>query len=251
MDRKQEIKTILKKRALKKSIEDKNKNKNLLNLSEDAIKSQITKDIEARISEYTTKMKELFNENIKIDDNERQKKKKYYKEKLRKLKKTLGSQEDVNHLLKMKKQVLRKMKSSFKKIESIEEKEKKKKVTCFFCRKNGHTVTECKEKQEKMNICFNCGSDQHNVHTCDKPVDYSNMPFASCFICKKEGHLSSYCTESNKGIYVKGGNCFVCQSTLHLAKDCPEKRLEIQNIKEQNKIAKQEKHLKIYHRCWR
>jgi len=50
---------------------------------------------------------------------------------------------------------------------------------CFFCRKKGHSVANCKErlKTEGENdnkntsiICFRCGSNEHTLKNCKVPV---------------------------------------------------------------------------------
>lgn len=236
-------KGILKRRALKKSIQEKNLIKSQFELNDNQIKSQITNDIQKKIEEYTLKYKSIKEENT-LDPKEKLKKKKYIKEKLRKLKKRIQSQDEIQFLVRNTKKTLRKLKSQTKKIENLEENEKKRKVVCFNCRKKGHTVADCKtNKEEKKEICYNCGSLEHNVHTCSLPVDYSNMPFAKCFICGENGHLSSKCNKNeSNGIYIKGGGCFVCGSNQHLAKNCPEKQLVLEESnKETNQIQKEDK----------
>merc|ERR1712032_708036 len=69
--------------------------------------------------------------------------------------------------------------------------------------KKNKPLSKVNSQPQKI-ICYNCGSDTHNVHGCDKPVDYGNLPFSSCFICGEMGHLSSRCPKSDKGIYIKG-----------------------------------------------
>jgi len=233
-------KGILKRRALKKSIQEKNLIKNQFELNDDQLKSQITNDLEKKIEEYNLKYKSI-KEDTTLDAKEKLKKKKYIKEKLRKLKKKIQSQDDIQFLLKNKKKSLRKLKSQTKKIENLEENEKKRKVICFNCRKKGHTISECKANKDMKDICFNCGSNDHNVHSCSLPVDYSNMPYAKCFICGENGHLSSKCIKNeNKGIYVKGGGCHVCGSNQHLAKNCPDKQLVIDsnlNLNTQSQVT--------------
>jgi Zinc knuckle len=69
---------------------------------------------------------------------------------------------------------------------------------------------------------FRCGSSQHTLSKCRKPVDKANsLPFASCFICKGTGHLASACPQNDKGVYPNGGCCKLCSKTDHLARNCP------------------------------
>lgn len=247
MDKKEEFKRIKKSKQFRKDYKKIQSQYDSFKLTSDDIKSNIKSDIEKRIDDNTDKLKEL-NNNKEISLEEKNKKKKYLKNKIRKLKNNLNSEDNLNFLLNMKKRSLRKLKNVCKKLETINDKEKLKKVTCFRCRKNGHTINDCKTKLEDLNIdnfnnntdlfnnsqkseiCFNCGKNDHTVHQCDKEVDYSNMPYALCFVCKENGHLSSACPKSDKGIYVNGGSCYVCNSNKHLAKNCPDKKLEVKNI---------------------
>lgn len=195
--------------------------------------------------------------------------------KITKNRKALNDQKEIKYrlsLLKQKKRKTKRLESTVKEhLESL----KKINTRCFKCRRKGHTVAECtftgdqdnenieapennnnnneendknKEKKTKKlenkanipnkNICYNCGSNEHTVHGCPKPVDYKNLPFSQCFVCKEMGHLSSKCPKSDKGIYIKGGACYNCGEKDHLAKNCPTRQMSInenENKTNQNK----------------
>lgn len=109
---------------------------------------------------------------------------------------------------------------------------KERHVKCYFCRKTGHSVANCKARMNSESnnegnaagtgICFRCGSKEHNLKNCPvkvKPGDTS-LPFASCYVCKQQGHLSSQCPQNERGLYPNGGCCKYCGSVRHLARDC-------------------------------
>ncbi|KAJ3067112.1 hypothetical protein HDU98_009677 [Podochytrium sp. JEL0797] len=134
------------------------------------------------------------------------------------------------------------------------EKLKEKKMTCFLCRQNGHSIKHCPragdaaklaaaekaasldvneadldtihaemevEAQQMEGICYRCGSTEHTSSKCKKKLNSDNpYPFASCFVCKATGHLASACPKNDKGLYVNGGSCKFCGSVKHFAKDC-------------------------------
>ncbi|OLY77889.1 hypothetical protein AYI68_g8075 [Smittium mucronatum] len=93
-----------------------------------------------------------------------------------------------------------------------------KKMTCFGCRKSGHSLKNCKDTKQIQVICYHCGSDEHTTKSC--PTPGKTFPFATCFICNKTGHLSSKCPQNQKGVYPNGGSCKFCGSVSHLARDC-------------------------------
>lgn len=226
MNKLDEIKKIKKRKQMRKVLDKLKREEKQFTLTDKQISSNIVSDLESRLNEYQAKLKEVACS--PLDDMEKNKKKKYIKEKIRKLKKNINSEDNIKYMTKMKKQSIRKLKGVLKKLQEVKKKENVKKLVCFVCRQKGHTSAECKE-QKNSKICFNCGSTDHSVHTCPKDVDYSNMPFASCFICGEKGHLSSKCEKSDKGIYVHGGNCHICKSNQHLAKNCPEKSIKQQS----------------------
>ncbi|ORX43264.1 hypothetical protein BCR36DRAFT_586746 [Piromyces finnis] len=105
-------------------------------------------------------------------------------------------------------------------------------LICFFCRKRGHSVANCKDrlKSEGENtsnnatgICFRCGSTEHTLKNCKVPVkkgEENVLPYAQCYVCNQKGHLASQCSQNEKGLYPNGGCCKYCGSVRHLAKDC-------------------------------
>ncbi|OMJ14487.1 hypothetical protein AYI70_g7840 [Smittium culicis] len=92
------------------------------------------------------------------------------------------------------------------------------KMTCFGCRKSGHSLKNCTETKEIEVKCYHCGSDEHTTKNC--PTPGKTFPFATCFICQKVGHLSSKCPQNEKGMYPNGGSCKFCGSVYHLARNC-------------------------------
>ncbi|KAJ2480490.1 hypothetical protein IWW56_002434 [Coemansia sp. RSA 2131] len=97
--------------------------------------------------------------------------------------------------------------------------EKEKDMTCFLCRKVGHSVKNCPKSETRQNaVCYHCGSDDHTTKRC--PTPGKSFPFATCYVCGEQGHLASLCQKNEKGLYPNGGGCKYCSSTQHLAKDC-------------------------------
>jgi len=244
--------------------------KKLLESSDSDLKKQIIESIEQKIEEILEKLNNLNKQKESAtseEDKSRIKKaKKLILVKLAKNRKALTDEKEIKYRLSLLKQKKRKLKKVDSSVKENLEKLKKMNTRCFKCRRKGHTVAECKyedvelneENQEnssnnknkdkenfkdnKKNICYNCGSTEHNVHGCNKPVDYKNLPFSQCFVCKEMGHLSSKCPKSDKGIYIKGGACYNCGEKDHLAKNCPTKQIElIENNREDDakKIKKE------------
>ncbi|KAJ3108167.1 hypothetical protein HDU97_002079 [Phlyctochytrium planicorne] len=100
--------------------------------------------------------------------------------------------------------------------------QKERLMTCFVCRKKGHSVKNCpvggdavsfgKEGAidkslisgiELENICYKCGSNEHK---------------------SSQWHLAGACEQNEKGLYPMGGSCRYCGSVRHLAKDCKPSR---------------------------
>lgn len=105
---------------------------------------------------------------------------------------------------------------------------KKNNMVCFNCRKPGHGLADCPEAEKDIemgrDICYRCGSAEHEIHKCRAKVDpaMGEYPFAKCFTCGQTGHLSKSCPDNPKGLYAAGGCCRVCGSVEHFQKDCPE-----------------------------
>jgi zinc finger CCHC domain-containing protein 9 len=171
--------------------------------------------------------------------------KKYLLIKLKKLKKTLNDESGINARIKVFKLRRNKLKSTKKKVEKSLGELKTSMKRCLKCKKRGHIAENCplnkgegsddddeddNEENEnnktvhKDKICYNCGSTEHGLYQCDKPVDYNNLPFAECYKCKGKGHISANCPNNVNGIYIRGGACYVCGKKDHLAKNCPEKQ---------------------------
>merc|ERR1712151_606825 len=196
-------KNIRKKRKLQKlrTFELAEEDKKLLEQSHDDLKETILHQLEEKIEEIN----KLKNSAETEEDKTKYKKmKKKIMEKLQKNRKALKDQKEIKYRLDLLKQKKRKLKAVEPSINENLEKLKKMNVKCFKCRRTGHTVQECKyddiltEKEENeqnqkneeekktfnrpskepktlsKNICYNCGSDEHNVHGCPLPVNYSN-----------------------------------------------------------------------------
>jgi zinc finger CCHC domain-containing protein 9 len=108
--------------------------------------------------------------------------------------------------------------SDFEKIPSRD-----RKLTCFNCRKTGHTLQRCPllphstaksnptGEKAKGRVCYICGSSNHAISRCLKEKNPLNpFPFAECFVCSKTGHISGACPENARGVYPKGGSCVHC-----------------------------------------
>ena len=229
--------------------------KYLIRANDIELKNLVIKELNNNIAELEKKVKSLNtskteenNEDISIN----KKKKKRLIAKILKLKKCLKDEGGINARIKLLKQKARKLRSTKKKIEENLGNLKNSFKRCLNCKKRGHLVEDCpfkennndKENNENANndvICYNCGSYEHTLYKCDKPIDYNNLPYALCFRCKKRGHISANCPENENGIYVHGGACFVCGAKDHLAKNCPEKQAKEEAYKTQKPKKKDKK----------
>lgn len=117
------------------------------------------------------------------------------------------------------------------------EEQKSKHIQCLGCRKKGHMLRDCPDKDPSSSSasskavsssghCFNCGSSSHALRDCPEPNDGKALKFAKCFICQGIGHISKACPENANGLYPQGGCCHICLQKTHLVRDCPERTEE-------------------------
>ena len=222
--------------------------KYLIKANDKELKDLVIKELKTNIENLTKKVNDIKSNNksekteeeISID----KKHKKRYLAKIQKLKKCLNDEGGINARIKLLKQKARKLRTTKKKIEENLGNLKNSLKRCLNCKKRGHVVEDCpfknnenEDNDNKINndeaICYNCGSHEHGLYKCDKPIDYNNLPYALCFKCKKRGHISANCPENENGIYIHGGSCFVCGAKDHLAKNCPQKQAKEEAYKVQ------------------
>ena len=220
--------------------------KYLIKANDKEIKDLVIKELKANIEKIEKKINEINNSNKELKKNNEdtslnKKHKKRLLSKLVKLRKCLKDEGGINARIKLIKQKARKLRTTKKKIQENLGNLKNSLKRCLNCKKRGHLVEDCPFKNKENNedkehqnndeaICYNCGSHDHGLYKCNKPIDYNNLPYALCFKCKKRGHISANCPENKNGIYIHGGSCFVCGAKDHLAKNCPEKQSCIQLI---------------------
>ena len=230
--------------------------KYLIRANDTELKNLVIKDLNKNIEELEKKIKAI-NESKKEGKTEedisiQKKHKKRLIAKIQKLKKCLRDEGGINARIKLLKQKARKLRSTKNKIEKNLGNLKNSFKRCLNCKKRGHLVEDCpfkeinkEDNEDNLNtndiICYNCGSYEHTLYKCDKPIDYNNLPYALCFRCKKRGHISANCPENENGIYVHGGSCFVCGAKDHLAKNCPEKQAKEEAYKVQKPKNKNKK----------
>ena len=234
--------------------------KYLIKANNKELKDLVIKELNANIEKMEKEIKKINNnKNTEINEEEKSTNKKHKKRliaKIQKLKKCLNDEGGINARIKLLKQKARKLRITKKKIEQNLGILKNSLKRCLNCKKRGHLVEDCPFKNDENNednkglntdetICYNCGSHEHTLYKCDKPIDYNNLPYALCFKCKKRGHISANCPENENGIYIHGGSCFVCGAKDHLAKNCPEKQAKEEAYKNQRpKKEKNENHEK-------
>ena len=229
--------------------------KYLIRANDEELRNLVIKELNKNIEELDKKIKSINtskSEENTEDLSLNKKRKKRLISKIQKLKKCLKDEGGINARIKLLKQKARKLRSTKKKIEENLGNLKNSFKRCLNCKKRGHLVEDCpfkeknndnEENNENNNdvICYNCGSYEHTLYKCDKPIDYNNLPYAMCFRCKKRGHISANCPENENGIYVHGGSCFVCGAKDHLAKNCPEKQAKEEAYKSQKPKKKSKK----------
>ena len=222
--------------------------KYLIRANDKELKDLVIKELKTNIENLTKKVNDIkgvdktkkTEEEISLD----KKHKKRYLAKIQKLNKCLNDEGGINARVKLLKQKARKLRTTKKKIEENLGNLKNSLKRCLNCKKRGHVVEDCpfknnenEEDNKDVNndeaICYNCGSHDHGLYKCDKPIDYNNLPYALCFRCKKRGHISANCPENENGIYIHGGSCFVCGAKDHLAKNCPQKQAKEEAYKTQ------------------
>ena len=222
--------------------------KYLIRANDKELRELVIKELKTNIEKIEKKIKDISDkknsEKNKEDIDSDKKHKKRYIAKLQKLKKCLKDEGGINARIKLLKQKARKLRTTKKKIEENLGNLKNSMKRCLNCKKRGHVVEDCPFKNDENNedskgnnndeaICYNCGSREHGLYKCDKPIDYNNLPYALCFKCKKRGHISANCPENENGIYIHGGSCFVCGAKDHLAKNCPQKEAKEEAYKSQ------------------
>ena len=222
--------------------------KYLIRANDKELRELVIKELKTNIEKIEKKLKDISDkknsEKNKEDIDSDKKHKKRYISKLQKLKKCLKDEGGINARIKLLKQKARKLRTTKKKIEENLGNLKNSLKRCLNCKKRGHVVEDCPFKNDENNedskgnnndeaICYNCGSHDHGLYKCDKPVDYNNLLYALCFKCKKRGHISANCPENENGIYIHGGSCFVCGAKDHLAKNCPQKQAKEEAYKSQ------------------
>ena len=194
--------------------------KYLIRANDKELRELVIKELKTNIEKIEKKLKDISDkknsEKNKEDIDSDKKHKKRYIAKLQKLKKCLKDEGGINARIKLLKQKARKLRTTKKKIEENLGNLKNSLKRCLNCKKRGHVVEDCPFKNDENNedskgnnndeaICYNCGSHDHGLYKCDKPVDYNNLPYALCFKCKKRGHISANCPENEKEIYIHGG----------------------------------------------
>ena len=231
--------------------------KYLIKANDKELKDLVIKELKSSIENYEKKINSIKDNKASERTEEEiandKKHKKRFVAKLQKIKKCLNDEGGINARVKLLKQKARKLRTTKKKIEKNLGNLKNSLKRCLNCKKRGHIVEDCPFKNDENNednkkenndegICYNCGSHEHNLYNCDKPIDYNNLPFALCFKCKKRGHISANCPENENGIYIHGGSCFVCGAKAHLAKNCPQKQAkeEAYNVQRPKKEKKED-----------
>ena len=238
--------------------------KYLIKSNEDELREIVLKEINTNISKYSEEI-ESINSQLKkeakskkdnddsdnnkenIENNKMKKHKKYLILKIKKLKKCLKDEGAIKARVKLLKLKKHKLITKKKKIDQSLGNLKNSLKRCLKCKRRGHLAENCpmdtneetkdenEGKKENTKICYNCGSTEHNLYNCDKPVDYANLPYAECFKCKGKGHISANCPQNENGIYIRGGSCFICKGKDHLAKNCPQKQMKEEAFKQNNK----------------
>jgi hypothetical protein len=261
---------IKKKYKKVKVLELKVEDKNILDATVQKLEEIVKKEIEDHINNLVKRVDEINSKKSANTEGNAEKNstKKNIVLKIRKYKKYLTDEAEIKKRVNMLKMKRRKLSSKVERFQDKIVTLAKKSLRCFKCRKRGHTIEDCKgddeekgddepnkedvvEKKEKPAIkktpakilakilCYNCGSNEHSIHTCNIKVDYANLPFADCFICKMKGHLSANCPQSDKGIYIRGGACFICKGKDHLAKNCPERQIQMEQNEKLHEMRKQ------------
>ena len=219
----------------------------------------IIKELNTSISKFSDEIEEI-NTSLKQEKKDKEdeallakkKHKKYLIQKIKKLKKCLNDDSGINARVKLLKQKRHKLISKKKKIDESLGNLKNSLKRCLKCKKRGHLAENCPfdtnnnnssnednkdeskpitQKKDNAKICYNCGSTEHGLYNCDKPIDYMNLPYAECFKCGGKGHISANCPQNENGIYIRGGSCFICHGKDHLAKNCPQKQMKEEAFK--------------------
>ena len=233
--------------------------KYLIKATDDELKQMIIKELNTSISKFSDEIEEI-NTSLKQEKKDKEdeallakkKHKKYLIQKIKKLKKCLNDDSGINARVKLLKQKRHKLISKKKKIDESLGNLKNSLKRCLKCKKRGHLAENCPfdtnnnnssnednkdeskpitQKKDNAKICYNCGSTEHGLYNCDKPIDYMNLPYAECFKCGGKGHISANCPQNENGIYIRGGSCFICHGKDHLAKNCTKKQMKEEAFK--------------------
>lgn len=215
----------------------------LIKATDNEIREIVINNLKTQIEKIQEKKSKTVKATIGKPTEEKaklQKRKKHLHMKLSKLKKCLNDEGGIKARMRLIKKRQHRLRSTKTKIDKSLGQLKNTLKRCFKCKKRGHVAEECTYGNENENnddnndkdkhtqpsrICYNCGSLEHNLYSCGKPVDYSNLPFAECFKCKAKGHITANCPENENGIFIRGGSCFICKGKDHLAKNCPQKQI--------------------------
>ncbi|KAJ3054260.1 hypothetical protein HK097_002245 [Rhizophlyctis rosea] len=120
---------------------------------------------------------------------------------------------------------------------------KERKMTCFLCRKQGHSIKFCPSAPSSEDtpaltmedgcegslvsggavegICYRCGSLEHRLAQCKKKTDSRNYHF--CFLVWLDSpRKDNQIPRNTTGNPLPFASCFICNQKGHLSSQCPE-----------------------------